>query len=114
LISSLVAEVIGGRLVKTHPDKITMEWNTIKRKGKVFFDHNQNSKGKTIASIYSVRPTASVTVSMPIEWKELSSIVPTDFNLLNVPALIKKGDPWNTVLREKQDINKILESIKGG
>ena len=51
---------------------------------------------------------------MPIEWKELSSIVPTDFNLLNVPAAIKKGDPWNTVLQEKQDINKILESIKGG
>jgi bifunctional non-homologous end joining protein LigD len=106
------AEVIGKMLVKTYPDKITMEWKTIKRKEKVFFDHNQNSKGKTIASIYSVRPTASATVSMPIEWKELSSIVPTDFNLLNVPSAIKKGDPWKTILEQKQDINKILESIE--
>jgi bifunctional non-homologous end joining protein LigD len=73
------AEVIGNMLVKTYPGKITMEWKTIKRKGKVFFDHNQNSKGKTLASIYSVRPTVSATVSMPIEWKELSSVVPTDF-----------------------------------
>jgi bifunctional non-homologous end joining protein LigD len=105
------AEVIGNMLVKTYPGKITMEWKTIKRKEKVFFDHNQNSKGKTIASIYSVRPTASATVSMPIEWKELSSIVPTDFNLLNVPAVIKRGDPWKTVLEKKQDINKILEKI---
>jgi len=49
---------------------------------------------------------------MPIKWKELSSIMPTDFNLLNVPAAIKEGDPWKTVLEEKQDINKILESIE--
>ncbi|MGA9149997.1 MAG: hypothetical protein WBZ36_05415 [Candidatus Nitrosopolaris sp.] len=106
------AEVIGNRLVKTHPDKITTEWNTIKRKGKVFFEYNQNSKGKTIASIYSVRPTASATVSVPIDWKELSSIVPTDFNLLNVPAVAKKGDPWKIVLKEKQDINKVLEALR--
>jgi bifunctional non-homologous end joining protein LigD len=99
-------------LVKTYPRKITMEWKTIKRKGKVFFDHNQNSKGKTPASIYSVRPTASATVSMPIEWKELSSIVPTDFNLLNVPSAPEKGDPWKTILEQKQDINKILESTE--
>jgi bifunctional non-homologous end joining protein LigD len=99
-------------LVKKYPGKITMEWKTIKRKGKVFFDHNQNSKGKTIASIYSVRPTASATVSMPIEWKELSSIVPTDFSLLNVPSAPKKADPWKAILEEKQDINKILESIE--
>jgi bifunctional non-homologous end joining protein LigD len=106
------AEVIGNMLVKTYRRKITMEWKTIKRKGKVFFDHNQNSKGKTLASIYSVRPTASATVSMPIEWKELSSIVQTDFNLLNVPSTPKKGDPWKTILEQKQDINKILESIE--
>jgi bifunctional non-homologous end joining protein LigD len=106
------AEVIGNMLVKLYPRKITMEWKTIKRKGKVFFDHNQNSKGKTLASIYSVRPTASATVSMPIEWKELSSIVPTDFNLLNVSSAPKKGDPWKTILEQKQDINKILESIE--
>jgi uncharacterized protein YqgV (UPF0045/DUF77 family) len=37
--------------------------------------------------------------------------VATDFNLLNVPAVIKKGDPWKTVL-EGQDLNKILESIR--
>ena len=106
------AEVTGNMLVKKYPNKITMEWKTTKRKGKVFFDYNQNSKGKTLASVYSVRPTASATVSIPIGWKELSSIVPTDFNLLNVPAVIKKArDPWRTALEEKQDINKILEKI---
>jgi bifunctional non-homologous end joining protein LigD len=106
------AKVIGDTLVKKYTNKITMEWNIANRRGKVFFDYNQNSKGKTLASIYSVRPTFSATVSIPIEWKKLSSVMPTDFNILNVPATIKKArDPWRSALEEKQDINEILKKI---
>lgn len=43
-----------------------MEQNAVKRKGKVFFDYNQNSRAKTIATVYSVRPTMSATASMPV------------------------------------------------
>jgi bifunctional non-homologous end joining protein LigD len=107
------AEVIGKTLVKKYPNKITLDWDTTKRKGKIFFDHNQNAKGKTIASIFSSRPTFSASVSMPVYWKQLSYITPTDFNILNVPEVVKKvGDPWKNILQEKQDINKILENIK--
>jgi bifunctional non-homologous end joining protein LigD len=107
------AEVIGRMLVKKYPTKITMDWDTTKRQGKVFFDHNQNAKGKTIASIFSARPTLSASVSMPIWWKQLSSITPPDFSILNVPEVVKKvGDPWKNILQEKQDINKILENVK--
>jgi len=106
------AQVIGKILVSRYTEKITMEWNTARRKGKVFFDYNQNSKGKTIASIFSARPTPSATVSMPVRWEELSSIMPTDFNILNVPVSIKRtGDSWKNILEEKQDINKILENV---
>ena len=59
------AEVIGKILINRHPRKITMEWDTTKRTGKVFFDNNQNARGKTIASIYSPRPTNSPRVSFP-------------------------------------------------
>src|ERR687898_903800 len=51
------AEVIGKLLLRRYPEKITMEWDTTRRKGKVFFDYNQNARGKTIASIFSARPT---------------------------------------------------------
>jgi bifunctional non-homologous end joining protein LigD len=106
------AEAIGKILVRRYTEKITMEWNTARRKGKVFFDYNQNSKGKTIASIFSARPTPSATISMPVRWEELSSITPTDFNILNVPVAIKKtGDSWKNILEEKQDIDKILENV---
>jgi bifunctional non-homologous end joining protein LigD len=72
------AEVIGKLLLRRYPEKITMEWDTTKRKGKVFFDHNQNARGKTIASVFSARPTESATVSMPVRWDNLSSVLPTD------------------------------------
>jgi bifunctional non-homologous end joining protein LigD len=89
-----------------------MEWDTTKRKGKVFFDHNQNARGKTIASIFSARPSSLATVSMPVRWEDLSSILPTDFTILNVPQIVKKSiNPWQDILEKKQDINKILENV---
>jgi bifunctional non-homologous end joining protein LigD len=107
------AEIIGKMLMSRFPQKITMEWKTAKRTGKVFFDYNQNSRGKTIASVYSVRPTTSATVSMPVRWEELDSIVPKDFTMLTVPDMMRrKSDPWRGVLENKQDMNSILSSIK--
>jgi bifunctional non-homologous end joining protein LigD len=103
------AETIGKMLVRRYPQKVTMEWDTDKRKGKVFFDHNQNSIGKTTASVFSVRPTISATVSMPIKWEELQSILPTDFNILNAFEEIKKSeDAWKHILEKKQDLEKIF------
>jgi bifunctional non-homologous end joining protein LigD len=103
------AETIGKMLVRRYPQKVTMQWDTDKRKGKVFFDHNQNSIGKTTASVFSVRPTISATVSMPIKWEELQSILPTDFTILNAFEEIKKSeDAWKHILEKKQDLEKIF------
>jgi DNA primase len=97
-------------LRRADPDKVSMEWSTVKRKGKVFFDYNQNAKGKTVASIMSARPTVSATVSMPLKWPDLDRILPTDFTILNVPEILRKtGDPWSDIHEKKQDLGKILE-----
>jgi len=108
------AEVIGKILIKRYPSKITMEWDTTKRTGKIFFDYNQNAKGKTIASIFSPRPTNTATVSFPIKWDDLSQVVPTDFTIFNVPNLLNKKikNSWSNILEKKQNLNKILESIE--
>jgi bifunctional non-homologous end joining protein LigD len=105
------AEIIGKMLSRRNPGKITMEWNSSNRKGKVFFDYNQNAKGKTLASIFSVRPTLSASVSMPVEWTELSDIQPADFTLVNVPEILsaKRGNAWSTIYRKKQDLLKMIQ-----
>ena len=104
------AEIIGRMLSRRTPDKITMEWNSSNRKGKIFFDYNQNAKGKTLASIFSVRPTISASISMPVEWRQLSDIQPTDFTLLNVPDILSSnGDAWRYIYQKKQDLVKMIQ-----
>jgi len=105
------AEIIGKILSARHPQKITMTWDTSKRVGKVFFDHNQNAMGKTIAFVFYASPTPSASVSMPVSWRELSNLFPTDFTILNTHIIKKSWNTWNDILQNKQDINKILEGV---
>jgi bifunctional non-homologous end joining protein LigD len=106
----IFAEIIGRMLSRRNPDKITMEWNSSNRKGKVFFDYNQNAKGKTLASIFSVRPTISASVSMPVKWRQVSHIQPTDFTLVNVPDILSaNGDAWSNIYQKKQDLLKMMQ-----
>ncbi|MBE0481416.1 MAG: ATP-dependent DNA ligase, partial [Dehalococcoidia bacterium] len=106
-----IAGTIGRFLMRDHPREITMEWTVEKRTGKVFFDHNQNSRGKTLSSIYSPRPAPDATVSMAVKWEELDRIYPTDFTILNCPErLDETGDLWSDILEAKKDIQALLEA----
>ena len=108
------AEIIGKILSRRYPGKITMEWDTTKRTGKVFFDYNQNARGKTIASIFSLRPTDLATVSVPVRWEDLTNVVPTDFTILKVPEILNNQipNPWIDIMKKKQNLNELLENVK--
>ena len=87
-----------------------MEWTVEKRAGKVFLDHNQNVRGKTLASIYSPRVLPEAAVSMPLHWDELGEIYPSDFTLLTAPArLAAAGDLWADIIEAKHDLRALLE-----
>lgn len=105
------ARIIGSTMTRRYPKKITMEWHTSKRNGKVFFDYNQNSRGKTIASIFSARPVESAAVSFPVKWDDLLYVDPTDFMLLNVPDILESNthNTWSNLMENKQNLNEILE-----
>src|SRR5207244_7531998 len=49
------------------PAIATSKWWKEERHG-VFLDYNQNAKDRTVASAYSVRPTADARVSTPLTW----------------------------------------------
>jgi bifunctional non-homologous end joining protein LigD len=103
------AETIGKFLLRAHPRTVTMDWSVPKRKGKVFFDHNQNAKGKTLASIYSPRPVPWAGVSMPVAWGELRDVYPASFTILTAPERIARtGDLWERILDEKHDLDSLL------
>jgi bifunctional non-homologous end joining protein LigD len=83
------------------PDLVTAEYKVAKRpEGRVLVDYNQNAWGRTLASIYSVRPKPRATVSTPVTWKELErGAAIEDFRLDNIPARLRKlGDLWKPLL----------------
>jgi bifunctional non-homologous end joining protein LigD len=91
-----------------------MEWTVDKRAGKVFFDHNQNVRGKTLASIYSPRPSPPAAVSMPLRWSELEEIYPPDFTILTAQErLAELGDLWAGILDAKHDLRGLLRLEEG-
>ncbi|RJQ36614.1 MAG: DNA ligase D [Dehalococcoidia bacterium] len=104
------AKTICQFLLKRHSRSLTTDWAVEKRQGKIFLDYNQNIRGKTLASVYSPRPSSEATVSTPLRWDELGKVYPADFTIKNLPdRLVKLGDLWGNVLDAKKDLKKILK-----
>lgn len=88
-------------LAKLHPDLITAEYRIAKRPaGRVLVDYNQNAWGRTLASVYSVRPKSHAPVSAPLSWEEVEAGRRIeDFRLDNMPARISEvGDLFRPLL----------------
>ncbi len=88
-------------LAAQHPDILTAEYKIAKRPaGRVLVDYNQNAWGRTLASLYSVRPTPRASVSTPVSWDEIArGIAIADFRLDNVRERFARiGDLWAPLL----------------
>lgn len=110
------AKAIAIELESRHPEVITAEYRKVKRPhGRVLVDYNQNAWGRTLASIYSVRPTPFAGVSTPVTWEEIEAGCRIDdFRIDNVVARVKKvGDLWKPVLgRKRFDLSKVFAAPK--
>jgi bifunctional non-homologous end joining protein LigD len=94
------------------PRLITAEYRIAQRpRGHVLVDYNQNAWGRTLASVYSPRPTAKASVSTPVTWAEVEKGVEIeDFRIDNVPARVKQlGDLWKPLLAARGRFK--LESV---
>jgi len=91
-------------LAERHPALLTAQYRIAKRpKGRVLVDYNQNAWGRTLASVYSVRPTAAASVSTPLTWKEVErGVRPDEFTMKVVlDRVARNGDLYAPVLGGK-------------
>jgi bifunctional non-homologous end joining protein LigD len=96
-----LARAIGTELARRRPKLVTAVYRVADRPaGRVLVDFNQNQWGRTLASVYSVRPTPRATVSAPLDWDELAAgATIADFTIDNMPARIAaRGDLWAPLL----------------
>jgi bifunctional non-homologous end joining protein LigD len=107
------AEIVAGTLARTHRGLVTTEWSKAKRRG-VLIDANQNGEGKTIASVYSVRPKEGAPVSTPLRWDEVNQkLNPAIYTMDVVLARVEQhGDLFEGVLKTKQSLTAALKSIR--
>ena len=87
-----------------YPRLATAEYRIAKRPARrVLVDYNQNAWGRTLASIYSVRPSPRAAVSTPVTWEEVErGMAIEDFRIDNVlPRIGKLGDLWAPLLEKK-------------
>jgi DNA ligase D-like protein (predicted polymerase) len=91
------------------PTIATSKWWKEERHG-VFLDYNQNAKDRTVASVFSVRPTKDARVSMPLRWDEVADVEPEDFTLATVPGLYaSRGDAGAGIDEAVGSLEALLE-----
>ncbi len=99
------AKAFARLMEERHPELVTAEYRIRNRPaGRVLVDYNQNAWGRTLASVYSVRPTAEASVSTPVTWEEVEAGVEIgDFRLENVPERVERvGDLWRPMAWPKR------------
>jgi len=109
------AKKLAKSLEQLYPGTITAEYRIEKRPpGRVLVDYNQNAWGRTLASVYSVRPKPRATVSAPVTWAEVErGIRMEDFRIDNMPGRVaRRGDLWKILLAPSKrfDLRSVLAS----
>ncbi len=110
-----LAKALAIELESRHPQLVTAEYRKVKRPhGRVLVDYNQNAWGRTLASIYSIRPTPVASVSTPVTWEEVEDGVRIeDFRIDNVVDRVRElGDLWKPVVaaRKRFDLRKVFDA----
>ncbi|HYC89565.1 MAG TPA: non-homologous end-joining DNA ligase [Thermoanaerobaculia bacterium] len=102
------AKALALELEKRHPKIITAEYRKVNRPyGRVLVDYNQNAWGRTLASIYSIRPTSFAGASMPVTWEEVEGGVSVDdFRIDNALERLREvGDLWKPVVAKTKRVD---------
>jgi bifunctional non-homologous end joining protein LigD len=111
--SRAFSEVVAGAIARAHPKLATTEWSKSRRRG-VLIDSNQNGEGKTIASVYSVRPKPNAPVSTPLRWEEVGDKL--NPSIYTMPVVLERartlGDVYADVLTTRQSLTKALNSLE--
>ncbi len=94
---------LAARAESIDPELATTAYVLAERGGKVFLDATRTG-GATVVAAYSPRIRPGTPVSFPVSWDELDRVVPTDFTIHTVPALLRGGNPWADRLPEPQPL----------
>ncbi len=105
------AAIAFGRELERRTTGVTTKWWKEERGEAIFVDYNQNSRDRTIASAYSLRPKPGAPVSAPMEWDELAEVEdPAAYNLFTMPErFAERGDVHAAIDDVQCDLAPLLD-----
>ncbi|WP_110239968.1 DNA polymerase domain-containing protein [Nocardioides gilvus] len=104
------AAIAFGRELEKRDDQVTTAWWKEERGARIFVDYNQNTRDRTIASAWSLRPLAGAPVSMPVTWEELGDLRgPGAFTLFSAPERHADGDAWSEIDDVAHSLQPLLD-----
>ena len=112
----LFAQAIAERVVARRPDLATTRVLKEQRGQRVYVDVNQNGRGRSISSVYSVRPRRGAPVATPLDWDEVTpDLAPGRFTIRTAASrLVERGDLFAPVLSDLQDLAPAVALLSGG
>jgi bifunctional non-homologous end joining protein LigD len=114
-VSAALAERIAGRVAAAHPAEATVERSLRERApGQVYVDHMQNARGKTLATVFSVRARAETVASAPVTWRQVkqSGFEATAFTVATVPRqLARLARRWHVEASARNPAAAVARAI---
>ena len=113
--SAALAEAVAARVVSEHPKLATTERRLQRRpRGTIYVDAQQNARGKSVASAYSVREREGAPVSAPLRWAELTADLRIeDFTIATMPRrLLRVGDVWGEAMK-RRNTARVVARVAG-
>ena len=109
--TTLAAKNLFQVIQQVYPQKVTLEHIIAKRTGKIYLDYLQNSRGRTMAFPYSIRPHIGAPVSTPLLWSEVEEglINPEGFNIKTIWRRVQElGDIMKGMFDKSYHIETLL------
>lgn len=110
-----LADGIARRVSRERPELATTQRRLGARpEGTIYVDAQQNARGKSMVSAYSVRAHAGATVSAPLEWRELTARLRLEaFTVRTMPRrLARVGDLWAPALARRNRSRAVARAVQ--
>ncbi len=109
------AEAVCAMVAKLVPDLVSLSHDEKERRSRLFLDHLQNFRGKTLVAPYSLRAIDGAPVSTPLGWDEVTTALdPKSFTRSVVlQRVADRGDLFEKALQGRVVLAAPLARLAG-
>lgn len=108
------AEEICRRMAVERPEKYVVIMSRRMRQGRIFLDYLRNDRAASVVAPLSPRARAGATVSMPLDWHEVTTdLDPCRFTLRTAPDRLRHNRVWSDYDKESRSLRSAIKYLRG-